>query len=75
MNRIFLVIVVILYLGLPCEAQEKVEDVVLEECLPLQYDFRVISYEEGRYFDIVFQLPGQTDKDEKPESEESTLDE
>lgn len=32
--------------------QEEVEDVVLEECLPLQYDFRVISYEEGRYYDI-----------------------
>ena len=55
--------------------QEEVEDVVLEECPPLQYDFRVISYEEGRYYDIVFQLPGQTDKGEKPKSEELTLDE
>lgn len=58
----------IIFFALPPSEEEMVED-VLEDCVPLQYDFRIISSYEDRYYNfegrtkegriVKFKIPSQ----------------
>ena len=63
----------IIFFALPPSEEEMVED-VLEDCVPLQYDFKVISSYQNRYYNfegrtkegriVKFKLPQNWDLDD-----------